>query len=172
MRLKKHTPGLTCGGFSLLEAAFGAAIVGIFFVALFALNSQCLYFVNSSRELICAGQTAQSRLEQLRTCTWSQITNASAVQTLLTPPMTGASSLGSVTEVVTVNAYPTALNPGIQLTRVGDGISNVAPTINSNNNLIANGDMVTITLQLTWTAAPAARSRSIAVSTVFAENVQ
>ena len=158
-----------------MEAAFAAALVAVSFVTLFALNTQCLYFVNSSREVTTAGQTVQSRMEQLRNCTWAQITDATSVQTLLTPPMTGASSLGSVTEVVTINKYPLT-NPSptpIQLTRVGSGVGNVVPTINSTPTpSLASADMVAISLQLSWTAGPRARARKIAVSTIYGKNTQ
>ena len=174
MRLKRRRSSRPCDGFSLVEAAFAAALVAVAFVTLFALNTQCLYFVNSSREVTTAGQTVQSRMEQLRNCTWAQITDATSVQTLLTPPMTGASSLGSVTEVVTINKYPLT-NPSptpIQLTRVGSGVGNVVPTINSTNSTIASADMVAISLQLSWTAGPRARARKIAVSTIYGKNTQ
>jgi hypothetical protein len=149
--------------------------VGIFFVALFGLSSQCLFFANASREVTTASQTAQSRLEQLRNCTWAQITKSdgtyiagtTAEQAVLYAPMNGASSLGAVTEVVTINPYPApspAQSP-IQVTRAGNG----TVTVNSTNTKITtDADMVTINLQFTWSAAPPARSRTIGVSTVYA----
>ena len=165
VRLKPSSAGQ--GAFSLVEAMFATALVAGFFVSLFALSTQCLYFANASRELVAAGQTGQTRLEQLRDCTWAQVTSASYIHdSILNSAVTGASTLGSVTEVVKVDGYPTALNPYIQVTRAGNG----TVTIDSTNNATAANDMAIITVTLTWTASPAARSRSIVVSTVYAEN--
>jgi hypothetical protein len=163
------------GGFSLLEAAFAAAIVGVSFVTLFALNTQCLYFVNSSRELTTAGQVAQSRTEQFRNLTWAQITDPIYIRdnVLNAPVNAGASSLGAVTEVVKINKYPTAVSPGIQVTRVGNATGGGSVTSDTTPNaVIATADMWTISLQLTWTAAPVARSRTMTVSTIYGKNTQ
>ena len=167
------------GGFSLLEAAFGASIAGIFFVALFGLSSQCLYFANASREVTTAGQTAQSRLEQLRNCTWAQITKSDGTyiagttteHAVLYASVNGASNLGALTEVVTISPYPApspAQSP-IQVTRASNG----TVTVNSTNStMTTNAEMVSIGLQLTWNSSPPARSRSISVSTVYAQNTR
>jgi type II secretory pathway pseudopilin PulG len=165
-------------GFTLLDATFATAVVALFFVTLFSLNTQCLFFVNSSRELMSAGQTAQSRLEQIRNLTWSDITNTStytsdttSIQNALNAPVNNSSlSLGSVSERVVINPYPLpspAPTP-IQITRATTGIV----TVDKTNSTIANGDMATINVQLTWTAAPGGRSRSISASTIYAKNSQ
>lgn len=154
-------------GFTLIDTVFAAALVGLFFVALFGVNSQCLYLVNSSRELSTAAQVLQGRMEQLRNCHWGQITDPNYLSNnIFTTAMNGASNLGNVSEVATINAYPTALNPAMQLTRASNG----TVTVNSTNSAIANGDMVTINLQVSWTAAPGSRSRSVAIDTIWAEN--
>jgi hypothetical protein len=154
-------------GFTLIDTVFAAALVGVFFVTLFGVNSQCLYVVNSSRELSTAGQALQGRMEQVRNCHWSQITDPNYLSnSVFNTAMNGVSNLGAVTEVATINAYPTALNPAIQLTRNSNG----TVTINSTNSAIANGDMVSVTLQVSWTAGPGARNRSVAITTTWAEN--
>lgn len=175
IKLKRQRPERGCDGFSLVEATFACALVAVFFVGLFGLNSQCLLFANSSRELMSAGQSLQARMEQLRASNWATITTAAAIQTLLTPAVSPTNSLGAVTEVVTIYKYPPPANPTptpIQLTRVANGTANVTPTINTNNATLASGDMVQMTMKWTWQAAPGGRQRSMSISTIYGKNTQ
>jgi Tfp pilus assembly protein PilE len=153
-------------GFTLVENAFAMAIVGLFFVALYALNTQCVYMLNSGREAATAEQSEQDRLEQLRNCTWAQLTDASYLRdNVLSASTTAARNLGLVTETVTVNAYPIGLNPAISVVR-----SNGTATAASSNPSIANTDIVRVDLALNWKAGPGGRSRTQAVTTLIAQN--
>jgi len=175
IKLKRQRPEPRCDGFSLVEATFACALVAVFFIGLFGLNSQCLLVTNSSRELMSAGQSLQARMEQLRASNWATVTTAASLQTLFTPAVSGATSLGAVTEVVTIYKYPPPANPTptpIQLTRVSNGSANVTPTINTTNATLTNGDMVQINLQWSWRSAPSGRQRSMAISTVYGVNTQ
>jgi hypothetical protein len=154
------------GAFTLIENAFAVAIVGLFFVALYALSTQCVYMLNSGREAAAAEQSAQDRLEQLRNCTWAQLTDAGYLRdNILSASTTGARNLGFVTETVTVNAYPTAINPAISVVR-----SNGTATAASSNASIANSDIVRVDLALSWKAGPGGRSRTQAMTTLIAQN--
>ena len=162
-------------GFSLVEAVFACALVAVFFIGIFGLNSQCLLFANSSKELMSAGQSLQARMEQLRAANWATVTTATSVQTLFTPAVSGATNLGVVTEKVWIYRYPPPASPTpvpIYLTRVSNGSANVTPTINTTNATLTNGDMVQINLQWSWRSAPSGRQRSMAISTVYGVNTQ
>jgi hypothetical protein len=151
--------------FTFIENIFALALVAISFVALFSLNAQCLYMLNSGRGAVFATQSLQDRAEQLRNCTWSQLTDASYIQSsVLNSSTNGIQNLGQVTETVTVNAYPTALNPPNSVVR-----SNGSPSTVSSNAAIANGDMVRVDIVLAWTRL-GNRARTKAMTTVIAKN--
>jgi hypothetical protein len=179
MRLQKSAS--SCAGFTLVDTAFGAALVAIFFIALFLINSQCLYYVNCSRELLDASGILQARMEQLRNCHWSQIADSTGSyisgSNILGTAVSGESLLGSVTEVITVDKYPTPTpapsgsptpTPPIKITRSPNG----TVAVNQQNSSVATGDMAAITISLSWSTAPGARARSVSLSTVWAENTR
>jgi hypothetical protein len=104
-------------------------------------------------------------MEQLRNCTWAQLTAASYIQSsVLNSPTNGTRNLGPVTETVTVNAYPTPINPAITVVRSNNSASTV-----SSNASIANGDMVRVDLLLAWTGI-GKRARTKEMTTVIAKN--
>jgi hypothetical protein len=162
MRLVRSSK--SCAAFTLIDTTFAVALVGLFFIALFLVNSQCLYFVNCSRELLTAGGVLQTRMEQIRNLHQSQIA-ATDIQTILNAAVSGESALGSVQEVITVDTYPTASGSPIQVTRASNG----TVTINHTNTFGSSGNsvLVSITAQTSWTSAPGARARSVSISTVW-----
>jgi len=163
----KQRPFARCPAFTLIENLFAIGIVGLFFIALYALNSQCVYMLNSGRGAAIAEQSSQDRLEQLRNCTWAQLTDASYLRdNVLNASTTVARSLGSLTETLTVNAYPIAVSPAISIVR-----SNGTATTASSNAAIANGDIVRVDLALSWSAGPGGRSRAQAMTTLIAKNI-
>ena len=159
--------------FTLVETAFACALVGIFFASLFLINSQCLYFANSSRELVTASGILQARMEQLRNCHWSQLTSSTgsyiSSSSVLGTAAPGASQLGTITETIKVDSYPTAQpSPGpITVTR-----TNNTASCTTQNAAVASADMASITISLTWTTAPGGRPRSVSLSTLWAENTR
>ncbi len=137
-----------------------------FFIALYSINAQCMLLVSASRQALAAGQSLQDRMDQVRNCTWAQITDSSYISSsVMNSAASNAPTMGSVTETITINAYPTAVNPPIQVTRASNG----SVTINSTNSAIATGDLVAINIQLSWNAARGNRARSMAVSTTWGE---
>jgi type II secretory pathway component PulJ len=153
-------------GFSLLDSLFALALGAIFFGALYLLTSQCLYLLSSGRETTLAQESLQDRIEQLRNCTWPQITDANYIaNNVLNTPSNDAAFLAAATETATINAYPTALSPAIQVTRSASTV-----TIGSSNSAIANSDLVRVDIVLNWTSSPGRRAMSVGTSTVYGEN--
>ena len=140
------------------------AIVALCFVTLYSLSSQALYQVNSGREAVGAKQSLSDRAEQIRGCSWNQLTSATYLQNFVLNASTAAEGrLGSPVESMTVNTYPTPSVTAIQIVRSNGTASTV-----STNPAIANGDIVRVDLSLTWIAAPGRRIRSQSRSTLVA----
>jgi Tfp pilus assembly protein PilV len=149
-------------GFSFVENLIAMVIFVLFFAGLYGLNSQGLYLLNSGREALVANVCLRDRVEQLRNCTWAQLTDSAYLRTsVLNSSPSGAANLGNLTETLTINSYPAAGNPAISLTRT-NGTASVITT----NAAITNSTLVRVDETLTWTAAPGGRSRTQATSTL------
>jgi hypothetical protein len=165
-RLRNILPSKTFeAGFTFVENLIAMVIVVLFFAALYGLNCQGLYLLNSGREALVANVCLRDRVEQLRNCTWAQLTDSTYLRTsVLSSSPTGAANLGNLTETLTINSYPTAGNPPISLTR-----TNGSASVTTTNAAIANSTLVRVDATLSWTAAPGGRSRTQATSTLLAK---
>jgi hypothetical protein len=140
-------------------------IVVLFFGALFAINSQGLYLLNSGREAVVANVCLRDRVEQLHNCTWAHLTDSTYLRTnVLNSPTSGEPNLGQLTETLTINSYPVALNPPISVVR-----SNGSASVVTTNAAIANGSLVRVDETFSWTAGPGGRPRKQATSTLLAK---
>lgn len=125
--------------FTFIENLVTITIVVLFFAALYAVNAQCLSMLNAGRGAALADMGLQDRIEQLRSCTWSQLTDATYLQSsVLNTATNTAANLGQVTESVRISGYPLAVNPPINVVR-----SNGAVSVVSSNASLANGDLGT-----------------------------
>ena len=161
---------ITHSGFTLVDSMVAIVLAAGGFAALSALGGQCVYMINSGKELISAQQALQNRVEQLRNLPWTQVTSSSylANNVLSTTPSQNGSYLNNLSETISVNAYPTpSPSPGIKLT-----VSNGAVATNSTNSAIAQGTLCRIDVTESWTAGRSGRARSISTSTVQAQNTR
>jgi Prokaryotic N-terminal methylation motif len=165
-RLRKLLPPNSFeAGFTFVENLIAMVIVVLFFAALYGLNCQGLYLLNSGREALVANVCLRDRFEQLRNCTWAQLTDSTYLRTsVLNSSPIGAANLGNLTETLTINSYPTAGNPPISLTR-----TNGSASVITTNAAITNSTLVRVDATLSWTAAPGGRSRTQATSTLLAK---
>src|ERR1700720_353135 len=103
-------------GFTLVEVLVSVALLGAIFVTIFELNARCLRFIDASKEAVGALQGVQDRVEQLRSLLFSDLTNATTLQTLMTTPSNGSAFAQNATEVVTLSHYPTPDPSNTQIT--------------------------------------------------------
>jgi Tfp pilus assembly protein PilV len=153
------------GGTTLIETLVAIALLVGSFVSLFELNARCLRFIDSSKEAAGALQGVQDRLESLRNLAFTDLTNATYVQNLMTTPSNGSDFAQKVTEVVTLSAYPTQDASNTQVTR-GPGAS-VTPTVNSTDASLANAALVKVNVTYSWNTILGSRSESEQTETII-----
>ena len=151
--------------FTFIENLVAITIVVLFFAALYAVNAQCLSLLNAGRGAALADMSLQDRMDQLRSCTWSQLTDATYLKSsVLNTATNTAANLGQVTESVRISAYPLAVHPPINLVR-----SNGSVSVVSSNATLVDGDLVRVETMLTWNSSSGGRSRTQATTTLIAK---
>jgi hypothetical protein len=150
---------------TLVETLVAVSIMAGAFVSVFEVNGLCLRYVKSSKNNIAALQGVHDRIEQLRNLSFSSLTSASAVQSLMATPANGSEFLArSPTEVVTLSAYPTADASNTQIT-LSAGASSA--TINTTDSNLSSATLVKVNVTYTWTEALGGRSRSEQSETII-----
>ena len=155
-------------GFTLVDVMVAITLVVASFTALYALGGRCFYVINSGKELTSAQQVLQDRIEQLRNLQWTQVTDPNYLaNNVLNQASSNAAYLNSLSETVTIYAYPPPAAPPtptpIQLT-----VSNGSVTTGSTNSTIASGNLCRIDVTESWTAGRTGLARSITNTTVQA----
>lgn len=145
-------------GFSLIDGIVATAIVALGFTGLYASCSQCLGILREARELNGAQQLVQARVEQLRTCTWAQLTDPIYLRAnCLSAPQSTSLLSGRATEALTVNAAPGALTPAIRVQRTAGGTTSTIST----NASVAAADLAQVQVTLNWTSPRGNRARTL-----------
>ena len=156
-------------GFTIIENIVAVGIIALGFAALYAMSARCMKIMYSARDEMTVGQALQDRADRLRKCTWAQITDPAYLSgNIMNTAANKGPLMKNVTETVTINAYPTAASPAIQLRRSSAGVV----TIVTSNASIANGDLATINIEISWNSSSGSRPHTAAISTLFAEDAR
>jgi Tfp pilus assembly protein PilV len=94
-------------GTTLPEALVAVVLLVTFFAAVFELNAVCLRYIDATKESVAALQSVQDRAEMLRNMAFTDLTNPTAVVTLMGTPPNAAPFSQKATETVTMSAFPT-----------------------------------------------------------------
>jgi Tfp pilus assembly protein PilV len=165
------------GGFSIAETAVATLVIALFLGSMFALNSACLGLVRSSKDSAAAMLSNQERVEQMRSCNWSEVTdnaywtdsnNASYYLSNImnTATQTGA-ALANASEVVRVteNGFLQGASAAyFQVTRTPSGVS---VTAQNNPVTLVTARMLKVDITLNWTAL-GGRQRTRSSTTIIA----
>jgi hypothetical protein len=157
-----------CAGGALLETIITMTITAIFLSGLHLTNSQVVAQVRASMESSAALRVLAGRTEQVRSATWSQITNASALQsTLLAGGSDSCEPLGNLVETIEINAHlaPAGTVEPIQLTRSNAGVVQI---INPGDGTMLGQSSVRVDLTALWTGK-GGRNRTRQVTLVLAQ---
>ncbi len=142
------------GGTTLVEAMIAAAISALFLGSLFAMNTSSMATIKMSRDVACASQVLQQRIESLRIANWHQITDAVWLRdNLLNADASGASQLKDASEAITLIPYGSSTSGNTKLTRAGGQ----ATILNQNDVLLAE-NALKIIWTVTYTGTPNDRS--------------
>jgi len=166
--------------FTLVEVCVALFICVLFGAAAFATNSRLVLSLKSQKESTAATTALQERTESLRATAFPSptatptstptptplpsIADASYMQAnIFTNPTKSEGPLGSLSETVTVDAYPTPTGSPIVLLR-----NSTYPNcqIVSNNTTLSSQNLLRVDVVLTWTSANG-RSRTRQFSEIF-----
>lgn len=150
-------------GFTFLDVMGAAMIVALFLSGVFYGNSRVLNMLRASKETIIASKILQQRMEQMRGSNWSEITDAPTLYDIYTTAPDAAVGLNSVTEILTVSAYPSVSGTNIKITRSTAGLTTIA----TDNPDLVDGSAVRVDARVTWSGTPGGITRVREMSTVM-----
>lgn len=150
---------------SLPEVLVAILLMAIFCGSVFELNAVCLRYIDTSKESVAALQLVHDRAEVLRNLSFSDLTTAATVQSLLATPADSSEFCKKATETVTISAYPTA--SGVtQFTRTPDG----TVTLNSTATDLGT-TLVQVDVSTSWNML-GGRARSEQTSTIISNGTK
>ena len=150
----KHPTLASTRGTTLSEALVGMVLLAVFFASIFELNAVCLRYIDATKESVAALQSVQDRAEMLRNLSFTDLTDAAAVQTLMTAAPNAAPFSQKATETVRISAYP-APNGITQFRRLPNG----SVTTDSVATDLGTG-LVKVDVSTAWTMTLGGRSRT------------
>jgi Tfp pilus assembly protein PilW len=141
-------------GTTLIEAMIAATISALFLGSLFVMNTSSMATIKMSRDVACASQVLQQRIESLRIANWHQITDAAWLRdNVLNVDAAGAGQLKDASETITLIPYGSSTSGNTKLTRAG-GLAK----IESQNNALLTENALKVIWAVTYTGTPNNRS--------------
>jgi type II secretory pathway pseudopilin PulG len=134
------------GGFTLLETIVAIGICGFALTAFFVATGQALHIVKGGRDVSCASEVLQERMESFRAANpWENLITPATFSSLVTNATEIASSLPSATESFTISDYPADGN-SFSVNRSATGT-----IATSGAALPAAQRCILVTAQVSWT---------------------
>jgi hypothetical protein len=153
-------------GTTLVETAIAAALVAGFFGTIFEVNAVCFRYIDASKESVGALQGVQDRIETLRGLSFSNLTTASNIKTLMATPANGSDFAASkVVETVTMSDYPGATTT-ITYTRPAG--ASVTVTSSPSSVDFSSANLVKVKVTYTWNMTFGGRSMTETTETIVA----
>jgi Tfp pilus assembly protein PilV len=141
-------------GTTLPETVVALLLLVAFFASVFELNAVCLRYIDATKESVAALQHVQDRAEMLRNLSFKDLTDVTAVRTLMATPPNAAPFAQKATETVRISAFPTP-NGVTQFTRTPSG------TITTDSVATELGtELVKVDVQAVWAMTLGGRSRT------------
>jgi hypothetical protein len=152
--------------FTLAEVCVALFICVLFGAAAFATNSRLVLTLKGQKESTAATTALQERKESLRGTAFNSIADANYLHdNIFTNPTGSEGPLGSLSETVTVDAYPTPTGSPTKLLRNSQYPS--CQIVSTNANLsYPSQNLLRVDILFTWTSANG-RSRNRQFSEIF-----
>lgn len=148
-------------GTTLPETLVGLVLLATFFTSVFELNAVCLRYIDATKESVAALQSVQDRAEMLRNLAFVDLTDPTAVQSLMLTAPNAAPFQQKATETVTISAFPTP-NGVTQFTRTPAG------TVTTDSVATDLGkELVKVDVKVAWTMTLGGRSRAEQTSNIL-----
>src|SRR2546423_6925144 len=96
-------PKLAERGMTLPELLVAVLLLALFCGSVFELNAVCLRYIDSSKEAVAALQLVHDRTEVLRNLSFSDLTTAATVQSLLTSAPNTSDFCKKATETIKIS---------------------------------------------------------------------
>jgi Tfp pilus assembly protein PilV len=156
-------------GITLVENVVALTLACVSMAAIFALNGQTLYLLNSASENVTAEQNLQDRMESVRRASWSEVIDSTFVRDTALGTASPA-ALKTPVERITVTGWPApAAGSAPTFTVIRQNGSAALSGTGAAIAAFSNYDLAKVDVSITWTASPGARSRSLATSTIWGE---
>jgi prepilin-type N-terminal cleavage/methylation domain-containing protein len=151
--------------FTLVEVLVALVVCVLFGAAAFATNERLLIALKNQKESTAATTVLQERKESLRGISFASIASATSLRSnIFTTPTTSEGPLGSLSETVAVDAYPTPTGSPIQLLR--NSQNPTCQIVSNGSASLSNQNLLRVDVVLTWTSV-SGRSRTRQWSEIF-----
>jgi hypothetical protein len=151
-------------GFTFAELCVAIGVAALFGAAAFATDSRLLIALKTQKESTAATMVLQQRMESLRACSFTEVATKDYIKNNIFSLPTGSEGpLGNLNEQVAVGVYGDPSVTPIVLLR---NAQNSTGQVLSDNNTLANYNLLQVDLLLQWTSANG-RTRTRQLSAVF-----
>ena len=145
-------------------------MVVLFGVAAFATNERLLLLLKTQRESTAATMMLQERMETLRALSFSNVTSSTYIgSNVINSATTSEAPLGTLSETITVGAYPTdgtGNNTWVRNSTYPTGNQTATNTALGSSHGTSTETVVKADVLITWTGANG-RSRTRDLAAVF-----
>src|ERR1700757_2434544 len=158
-------PNKKATAMTLPEVMVAVLLLGLFCGSVFELNAICLRYIDSSKEEVAALQAVHDRAEVLRNLSFTDLTTAATIQSLLASAPNSSDFCKKATETVSIAAYPTSRGT-TQFTRTPDG------TVTLNSTAADLGStLVQVDVSTSWSML-GGRARSEQTTTIISNGTK
>jgi hypothetical protein len=151
---------------TLIETVVAASLIAAFFGTLYELNAVCFRYIDSSKESVGALEGVHDRLEALRGLSFSNLTSATYIKSMMATPANSSDFVQRVQEVVTITDLYNSGTATV-FTRPAGATPTVTASPSSGADF-STSKLVKVNVTYTWTTTFGGRTMSEQSETIIA----